>query len=105
MQPIIALTSGEPAGIGPDLCLSLARRQTPARIVVLGNRAMLEARARMLGLAVSFVNYPASTPLPDNTLEVLNLPLPRDCHPGSLDPANAPYVLALLDRAIDGCMA
>src|SRR5436309_14066981 len=48
--PVIAVTSGEPAGIGPDVCLALARRRFTARIVVLGDREMLESRARELGL-------------------------------------------------------
>lgn len=102
MTPTIAITSGEPAGIGPDLCLALAARQFPARLVVLGNRALLEARAKMLGLSLAFCNYPAAAP---GALEVINIPLGRECTPGSLDPANAPHVLAMLDRAIDGCVA
>jgi 4-hydroxythreonine-4-phosphate dehydrogenase len=103
MLPTLVITSGEPAGIGPDLCLALARKSFPARLVVLGNRALLEARARMLGESVTFANYPAGGA--SGTLEVINLPLARECHAGSLDPANAGYVLAMLDRAIDGCMA
>jgi 4-hydroxythreonine-4-phosphate dehydrogenase len=74
--------------------------------VVVGARALLEERARLLGATIEFHSYPngPKTQSPGQ-LEVLNLPLPRACHPGSLDPANAPHVLALLDRAIDGCMA
>lgn len=105
MMPTIAITSGEPAGIGPDLCLALADHPAAARLVVLGNRELLEARARLLGHDIRFVNYPAGGAHAPRTLEVLSLPLARTCHPGSLDVANAPYVLALLDRAIDGCLA
>ena len=105
MRPTIAITSGEPAGIGPDLCLQLLSRPTEARLVVLGNRDILQERARMLGIKVSFVNYPAGDALPPNTLEIINIPLSRACHPGKLDPVNAPHVLAMLDRAVDGCMA
>src|SRR5258706_15228525 len=50
--PVIAVTSGEPAGVGPDVCLALARKKFAARIVVLGEREMLERRARQLGLRV-----------------------------------------------------
>ena len=106
MKPTLAITSGEPAGVGPDLILALASRTFKARIVVLGNRALFEARAHMLGQKVAFVNYPSGQAvLPPNTLEVINVPLTRVSHPGSLDAANAPYVLAMLDRAVDGCMA
>src|SRR5258706_11139502 len=48
--PVIAVTSGEPAGIGPDVCLALARKKFAARIVVLGDREMLDSRALQLGL-------------------------------------------------------
>src|SRR3989442_13319784 len=48
--PVIAVTSGEPAGIGPDVCLALARKRFAARIVVLGDREVLGSRARQLGL-------------------------------------------------------
>src|SRR5258708_39511768 len=48
--PVIAVTSGEPAGVGPDVCLALARKKFAARIVVLGDREMLENRPPQLGL-------------------------------------------------------
>src|SRR5947207_15807059 len=48
--PVIAVTSGEPAGIGPDVCLALARKRFAARIVVVGDREMLECRSRQLAL-------------------------------------------------------
>ncbi|MEO8202897.1 MAG: 4-hydroxythreonine-4-phosphate dehydrogenase PdxA [Betaproteobacteria bacterium] len=101
--PVIALTSGEPAGIGPDLALALARAQFPARIVVIGDAAMLEARARTLGMQLSLRPYSAAAPLTD-AVEVEHVPAARDVRPGHLDPANSAYVLATLDRAIDGCL-
>lgn len=81
-RPAIAVTSGEPAGIGPELCVRLAREAFPARIVVIGDRALL-----------------AGCP----HIEHVGLERPRV--PGRLDPANARYVLALLERAVDGCLA
>ena len=45
---ILAITSGEPAGIGPDLCAALPRREWPARLVVLGDRRLLAERARLI---------------------------------------------------------
>jgi len=102
---VIALTSGEPAGIGPDLALMLARAEFPARIVVIGDEDMLAERGRALGLAASFRRYGAAAlPLSD-ALEVEHVPMAHPARPGHLDPANGPYVLATLDRAIDGCLS
>lgn len=87
----IAVTSGEPAGIGPDICLALASRANPVRLAVIGDREVLRARAAALGLAA----------LP----EIVHVPAAAPVTPGRLDARNARYVLALLDHAIDGCMA
>jgi 4-hydroxythreonine-4-phosphate dehydrogenase len=103
--PVIAVTSGEPAGIGPDICLVLARRDRTARIVVLGDRAILAARAAKLDLDVPLAAFdPAASP-PPGTLEVLHLPAGAPVVPGRLDSRNSAYVLALLDAAVDGCRA
>jgi 4-hydroxythreonine-4-phosphate dehydrogenase len=80
-KPVIALTSGEPAGIGPELCVRVAREVRDAELVVLGDRALLAGCGRIEHVALA-----------------------RPAVPGKLDPANARYVLALLDRAIDGCL-
>jgi 4-hydroxythreonine-4-phosphate dehydrogenase len=80
-KPLIALTSGEPAGIGPELCVRLAREVRDADLVVIGERAILEGCPR-----------------------IEHVPLARPRVPGKLDPANARYVLAILDRAIRGCL-
>src|SRR5438477_12876640 len=75
--PIIAVTSGEPAGIGPDVCLALARKRFAARIVVLGDREMLEDRARQLGLRVQLSDPGAgSTP---GAIACLHIPLTVPC--------------------------
>jgi 4-hydroxythreonine-4-phosphate dehydrogenase len=102
MAPVIAVTSGEPAGIGPDICLSLAEARLPARIVVLGDRGLLQVRAAALRINVKLLEY--GTPAP-GALEVMHVPLRGPCTPGKLDAANSPYVLELLDRAFDGCVA
>lgn len=105
MRPCIAVTSGEPAGIGPELCLRLAAQPGEAHPVVLADRALLEARAAALGLAVTLRDYhPANAPLA-GTLDVLHLPLATAAQAGRLNPANGPYVLALLDRALAGCQS
>src|SRR5256885_6723126 len=101
--PIIAVTSGEPAGIGPDVCLALARNRFAARIVVLGDREMLESRARQLGLRVQLSDPGAG--LTPGSIACLHIPLSVPCRAGTLDPRNAPYVISLIDRAIEGCKA
>jgi 4-hydroxythreonine-4-phosphate dehydrogenase len=79
---VIAVTSGEPAGIGPEICQRLRDAALPARIVVVGDRSLLP------GIA-----------------DVAHVPLARPRQAGRLDPGNARYVLALLDRAIAGCLS
>jgi 4-hydroxythreonine-4-phosphate dehydrogenase len=91
-SPLIAVTSGEPAGIGPDICLCLAQRQWPARLVVLGDRDLLAARARQLGLDAT-------------RIEIRHVPLRESALAGRLATANARYVLDMLDAALDGCVA
>ena len=89
-EPTIAITSGEPSGIGPDICLCLAQRDWQARLVVLGDRELLVTRAAALGLD------------PDR-IDIHHVPLRTKASPGRLDPANSPYVLELLDLALAGC--
>lgn len=101
--PVVAVTTGEPAGIGPDLCLTLASWPVAARIVLIGDRDMLAERARMLGIEFDFPAYrPGAGAHPG--VCVLHVPLRAPSRPGVLAPANAPYVLELLDRAIEGCV-
>ena len=113
--PVIAVTSGEPAGVGPDICLRLSERAAqalPARLVVLADRELMGARAQALN-ASEASNGAHKLPVlrdwtPDllpaaGSLDILHVPLAVAAHPGRLDPANSPYVLQLLDRAIAGC--
>src|ERR1035441_9850541 len=103
----IALTSGEPAGIGPDLCLAAASKPRPWPLVCLGDRALLEQRARILGLKIELPDYVpgAEVEHAGGSLSLLHQPLAAPCVPGRLDRANAAAVLALIDRAVDGCLA
>jgi len=101
--PVIAVTSGEPAGIGPDICLALAARRPPCRAVVLADRDLLAARAAQLGLSLHMRAYDAAQAPAAGELEVLHLPLAVPVTAGRLDPANSAYVLALLGRAVAGC--
>jgi 4-hydroxythreonine-4-phosphate dehydrogenase len=108
--PRIALTSGEPAGIGPELCLALAAQELPCELVCFGDRALLEERAHTLRSAVTLRTWepspgPARTGHVPGELPVAHLPLAAPSVAGRPDPANARYVLALLDRAVDGTLA
>ncbi|MBK9444830.1 MAG: 4-hydroxythreonine-4-phosphate dehydrogenase PdxA [Betaproteobacteria bacterium] len=102
--PVIAVTSGEPAGIGPELCLQLAQQNFPARLVVLADRFLLAERASTIGVAGLLRDYvPADADANEPGVEVLHLPLANPSQPGKLDVGNATYVLSLLDRALSGC--
>ena len=103
MSPCIAVTSGEPAGIGPDLCLRLSEYTGEARPVILGDRALLRERAAAIGLKVALRDFRPEIPVDRGCLDVLHIPVTKPAAAGSLDPANAAYVLALLDRALAGC--
>lgn len=106
-RPLIAVTSGEPAGVGPELCLQLATADgaTQADIVVLGDIRMLAERARRIGRAVALRAWNPAQPAEAGTLDVVHLPLVAVSEPGRLDPGNSPYVLRLLDRALAGCQS
>lgn len=105
----IAVTAGEPAGIGPELCLSLAETPWSDRLVVIGDREQLAGRARKLGMQVEIVDYrpddPPIQPLDGPALTVLSMPLPNHPACGTPDPANADVLLTGLQRAIDGCLS
>jgi len=105
VKPVIAITSGEPAGVGPELCAQLATQGFAARLVLLGDRDLITARAQANGKAPPMVDYDPTTLPPAGTLEILHLPLRAVCQPGRLDTANAAYVLQLLDRALVGCLS
>ena len=89
IRPHIAVTTGEPAGIGPEISV-LAARATDADITLIGDQALLEERARNIG-----------APWPPGA-EVHHVPLAVPAQPGKLDSRNARYVLSTLDIAIDG---
>lgn len=103
MKPLL-ISSGEPAGIGPDICIALAEDAYP--IVIIGDKSLLEARAAQLKQSVSFVDY-----RPDETLTfrpgqlyVCSMLCPQTVIPGQLNPANAGYVIDMLDYAAKACL-
>ena len=110
--PALVLTPGEPAGIGPDLCVQLLREpaRLPAPLVVVADPALLAARARELGLAsVSLPVAKTAEALPallaEHPVACLAVPLRAPARPGVLSAENAPYVLETLDQAIALCRA
>ena len=110
MIPRIALTSGEPAGIGPELCLALALEELPCELVCLADRALLSERATRLNLAVTLRPYTqrpgaAAAAHRGGSLSVEHLSLACPSVPGRPDTANVPYVLALAERAVAGALS
>jgi 4-hydroxythreonine-4-phosphate dehydrogenase len=103
-----ALTPGEPAGIGPDLCLLLAAQPQPHPLIAITSHDLLAERAMQLGLAVNLLKVDASA-LPDQPasaghLYVWDTPLGASVVTGQLDTANAAFVLQTLTRAAQGCL-
>ncbi|AJD49396.1 pyridoxal phosphate biosynthetic protein PdxA [Isoalcanivorax pacificus W11-5] len=104
MRAPIAVTSGDPAGIGPDLVLTLSQAQPGAPLVVLGDHDVLGERARQLKLNVRLHDWTPGQALPTDALPVWHCPAGVPVIAGRADPATAAGTLAMLDRAIDGCL-
>jgi 4-hydroxythreonine-4-phosphate dehydrogenase len=98
----LILTAGEPAGIGPDLCVMLAQVPSAGRIVILADRNVLAARAGQLGLPFAVPDYVEGSQAP---ISVLHLPVAAPVAPGVLNAANGRYVLDILRRAVAGCLS
>lgn len=105
---LFALTPGEPAGIGPDLCLLLAREAQPHPIIAIASQQLLTERAQLLGLNIQLISVsPAAWPqqaAAAGSLYVWDTPLAAAVIPGQLNSANAAYVLHTLTRAGQGCI-
>jgi 4-hydroxythreonine-4-phosphate dehydrogenase len=105
--PRIIITSGEPAGVGPDACVSLAQTDWQADLVVAADVDLLAATAAALRLPISLQPYDPAQPAKSHragTLKVAHIPTQRPVVAGQPDSRNAAYVIAMLDRACDGCM-
>lgn len=98
----IAITPGEPAGIGPDLVLALARQDWPVELVVCANAELMQQRAEQLGLNVHFRPYQpaqAAQPQQTGTLTIANFALSEPVVAGELNAANGRYVVDTLHAA------
>ena len=102
----IAITPGEPAGIGPDLCVQLAQQSHQHQLVYICDPELLRQRARVLGLPLQVSEYQANSEFNSvaGVAQVLPVSSAVTALPGKLDPANAQYVLDTLCRSVTGCM-
>ncbi|MBS0288837.1 MAG: 4-hydroxythreonine-4-phosphate dehydrogenase PdxA [Proteobacteria bacterium] len=106
MMPRLAITLGEPAGIGPDICLKVASQNLGAELVVVGSAQLLQKRAKLLGIKVDLYEFDPHTRQlygAKNRLAIVDIPLRVDCTPGILAPANSEYVLQTLQKAYELC--
>jgi 4-hydroxythreonine-4-phosphate dehydrogenase len=104
-KPCIAITSGEPAGIGPDIIAGIDAGKFNAQLVIIGDRELIKSRSKALNPDLDFVEYsPGGKPPKSAQLEILHIPLASSCQAGVLDQANANYVLETLKRACQGCL-
>jgi 4-hydroxythreonine-4-phosphate dehydrogenase len=106
--PRLAITAGEPAGIGLDLCVLLAHQPIQAQVVVIADQEALANRAAQLNLALRLTPYApdqVSQHQGNGTLTVLHLPVAETVTAGKLNPANSHYILDTLKLAMDGCLS
>jgi 4-hydroxythreonine-4-phosphate dehydrogenase len=103
--PRIVLTPGEPAGIGPDLCITLAQQQHDVELTVVADPRMLEDRARQLELPLQLQSFNSHdrAPCPPGALKILPVALQKPAQAGTLCLENAGYVLETLRQAVNGC--
>ena len=107
MSELYAVTSGDPAGIGPDISLKIALRDDSHQFVVLGNIELLRERAVMHAMDVKFIEFDESaldSQIQKNTLLVKDFNLNHVARPGVMDSENGSYVLSLIDYAVKGCL-
>ena len=98
----IAITPGEPAGIGPDLVLAIAQQSWPVELVVIASKPLLQQRAKALSLPLNFEDYNQNImakPQKAGTLTILDVELSEPCIAGTLNSANGAYVVETLRLA------
>ena len=104
---LLVVTAGEPTGIGPDICLALARAALPCRVVVIADADVMRTRATMIGADVSVTEIgsddTADARARDGELLVIDMPFPERPHCGQPNPANARALLDGLELAVTGC--
>lgn len=104
MTKRVAITPGEPAGIGPDLVITIAQQSWPVELVVVASKALIINRAKQLNLPITLIDYDPNEqarPQAKNTLTILDIPLAQPTIPGILDVNNGAYVVETLKVASD----
>ncbi len=105
MRRALAITAGEPAGVGPDLLIQIAQQSWPVPLVAIADPVLLQQRAAQLGLPLKLLPYHAdSVSTSAGALYIHPIALRTTVTAGQLDPANAEYVLDTLRHAADGCL-
>ena len=107
MSELYAVTSGDPAGIGPDISLKIALREDSHQFVVFGNMDLLRERSEMHAMDIKFIEFDEATSdsqIQKNTLLVKNFNLNQSIQPGVMDSKNGSYTLSMIDDAVKGCM-
>ncbi len=104
MIPRIAISTGEPAGIGPDLCAALFDNNFAAELVLVGDPLLLEQRATVTGPQPALPEYQRDNSTHAGGLRILPIRLATAVTAGQLNSANAGYVLQTLDRSVQGCL-
>jgi 4-hydroxythreonine-4-phosphate dehydrogenase len=105
--PRIAITPGEPAGIGPDLCIRLAQSHHNAELVLVADPELLSQRADLLGETLELMTFDATAPAVaqrPGQLKILPVSLTASVKPGQPTPDNAGYILETLHQAVNGCL-
>ena len=107
MSELYAVTSGDPAGIGPDISLKIALREDSHQFVVFGNMDLLRERSEMHAMDIKFIEFDeaiSDSQIQKNTLLVKNFNLNQSIQPGVMDSKNGSYTLSMIDDAVKGCM-
>lgn len=105
----IAITCGEPAGIGPDIILQAFHSQPSLfkDCIIFADKTLLQARAKQLNVHIAIENVDSidkSDKAHETTLKLQHVPLIHEVHAGKLDRANSPYVIECINQAVDGCL-
>ncbi len=102
MTKRIAITPGEPAGIGPDLIIAIAQQAWPVQVVVVASKSLISERAQQLNLPITLIDYDATaeaTPQQAGSITVLDTPLAEPCIAGELNANNGAYVVDTLKNS------
>lgn len=103
-KPHIVISSGEPSGIGLDLCVLLSTKKFPAFITVVGDKNALADRATQLNKSITFYENTSLEHKGDHSLSIHHIPVCENIQTGLLNPKNNQYVIDVLNFALDGCL-